>query len=96
MAPPLTSFILTSQEAVGVLDAKLNTVGLWANSTDTATSKSSDFDKGVVVYLNPSKQIVGVLLWNVHGQLDVARKLLKEKRTFEDVGQLARVFNVHA
>ncbi len=82
-----------SYEAVGLIDAKLSTVGIWAKQDE---QQSKEFDKGVVLYVNNQKQVVGVLLWNVHGKLDVARKVLKEQSKFEDANKMASLFGVYA
>jgi 3-phenylpropionate/trans-cinnamate dioxygenase ferredoxin reductase component len=53
--------------AVGELDARLDTFSDWVEP----------YRKGVVYYLKEQK-VVGVLLWNVWGQLDCARDLIEE------------------
>jgi 3-phenylpropionate/trans-cinnamate dioxygenase ferredoxin reductase subunit len=59
-------------EAVGELDADLDTVADWHEK----------FRKGTVYYLHDG-QMHGVLLWNVWGQVDAARKLIAERKSFE-------------
>ena len=59
-------------EAVGELDASLDTVADWQEK----------YRKGVVYYLHDGR-VRGVLLWNVWGQVDVARKLIAESGPFE-------------
>ena len=54
-------------EAVGDLDARLETVADWREP----------FREGVVYYLDHGR-VRGVLLWNVWGQVDAARQLLAE------------------
>ncbi len=56
-------------EAVGTLDASLDTVEDW-----------HDTDHGVVYYLDDDR-VVGVLLWNVEDARDAARKVLAEADT---------------
>jgi hypothetical protein len=41
------------------------------------------------------KKIVGVLMWNLHGKVEMARSIIKEGKTYEDAGQLAGLFNVN-
>ncbi len=53
-------------EAVGTLDAALDTVEDWI-----------DPERGVVYYLDDDR-VVGVLLWNVEDARDAARKVLAE------------------
>ena len=56
-------------EAVGTLDASLETVEDWI-----------DPDRGVVYYLDDDR-VVGVLLWNVEDARDAARAVLAEADT---------------
>lgn len=59
-------------EAVGLLDARLETVERWEQR----------YRKGTIYYLDQSR-VRGVLLWNVWGQVDEARRLLSEKVAFD-------------
>jgi len=59
-------------EAVGELDSRLETVSDW----------QEEFRKGVVYYLE-EKQVRGVLLWNVWGQVDAARDIIAQGERFE-------------
>lgn len=59
-------------EAVGEADANLDTVADW----------QEEYRKGVIYYLRDGR-VRGVLLWNVWGQVDAARKLLAERGPFE-------------
>ncbi|HEY3286267.1 MAG TPA: FAD/NAD(P)-binding oxidoreductase [Gemmatimonadaceae bacterium] len=54
-------------EAVGDLDARLQTVADW----------KVPFREGVIYYLRDGR-VRGVLLWNVWGQLDAARRLIAD------------------
>ena len=54
-------------EAVGILDARLETVADW----------KEPFREGVVYYLRDGR-VRGVLLWNTWGQVDAARRLIGE------------------
>jgi NADPH-dependent 2,4-dienoyl-CoA reductase/sulfur reductase-like enzyme len=58
-------------EAVGELDSRLETVADW----------KEQFREGVVYY-HRDGQVRGVLLWNVWGQVDSARKLIADGRRF--------------
>jgi NADPH-dependent 2,4-dienoyl-CoA reductase/sulfur reductase-like enzyme len=67
-------------EAVGNLDSRLDVVADWQKQYDT----------GVLYYLK-EKRVRGVLLWNVWGKVDEARKLIaegKEVRPEELVGRI--------
>jgi len=59
-------------EAVGELDARLETFADWKNS----------FREGIVYYLRDGR-VRGVLLWNVWGQVDAARSLINEPGPFQ-------------
>jgi hypothetical protein len=52
-------------EAVGRLDARLETVATW----------KTPFREGVVYYLDGAR-VRGVLLWGIFGQVDAARELV--------------------
>jgi 3-phenylpropionate/trans-cinnamate dioxygenase ferredoxin reductase subunit len=58
-------------EAVGELDARLQTVEQW----------EEPFRKGVVYYLGDGR-VRGVLLWNVWDQVEAARRLIEEPGPF--------------
>jgi 3-phenylpropionate/trans-cinnamate dioxygenase ferredoxin reductase component len=59
-------------EAVGLVDARLETVADW-----------KDLGREGVVYYLWEGQVRGVLLWNVWGQVDAARRLIAEPGPFE-------------
>ena len=58
-------------EAVGELDARLETVADW----------KEPFREGVIYYLKAGR-VRGVLLWNVWEQVDAARRLIAERGPF--------------
>jgi 3-phenylpropionate/trans-cinnamate dioxygenase ferredoxin reductase component len=58
-------------EAVGELDARLDTVPDW----------QEPYRKGVIYYLRDGK-VRGVLLWNVWGQVEAARRLIAGAETY--------------
>lgn len=64
-------------EAVGDLDSRLQTIAEW----------QEPFQKGVIYYLR-SRQVRGVLLWNTWDQVDAARKLIEEGRSYRQAGAL--------
>ncbi len=59
-------------EAVGEVDARLETVADW-----------KDLGREGVVYYLREGQVRGVLLWNVWGQVDAARRLIADPGPFE-------------
>jgi 3-phenylpropionate/trans-cinnamate dioxygenase ferredoxin reductase subunit len=67
-------------EAVGELDARLETVADW----------KQQFREGVVYYLRDGR-VRGVLLWNVWGQVDAARALIAEPGPFRAAELMGRI-----
>lgn len=59
-------------EGVGRVDARLNTVGDWAQP----------YQQGTIYYLEGNK-VQGVLLWNNWGKLEEARKLIETRHSLE-------------
>jgi hypothetical protein len=59
-------------EAVGELYSRLETYADWREK----------YKEGVLYYMNEGR-VRGVLLWNVWGQVDEARKLIGEKGPFK-------------
>lgn len=57
--------------------------------------EGEDYGKGVIFYMK-DKTVVGVVLWNVFNRMPIARKILKEGKEQEDLGELAKLFNLHA
>ncbi|KAL1459871.1 hypothetical protein WDU94_011822 [Cyamophila willieti] len=127
-------------EAIGIVDANLPTVGVYAKSNEndtpqaaavasgtsdrshtegdkvvqnasaaTSTSQtsttssnisssskqSSDYGKGVIFYLR-NDIVVGIVLWNVFNRMSIARQVLKSERKYEDLNEVAKLFNIHA
>ncbi|KAJ3338243.1 Apoptosis-inducing factor 1, mitochondrial [Gonapodya sp. JEL0774] len=77
-------------EAVGILDAALPTVGVWAKGDGT----DKRYTKGVVFYLR-DRQIVGILTWNTFGKIGTARRILEQRRMVNDITEIAGYFDVH-
>ncbi|HEX9006956.1 MAG TPA: FAD/NAD(P)-binding oxidoreductase, partial [Bacteroidota bacterium] len=67
-------------EAVGDLDARLETVEQW----------KEEYTEGVIYYLKDGR-VRGVLLWNTWGQVDAARALIAEKGPFNPQSVLGRL-----
>ncbi len=64
-------------EAVGDLDSRLTTYADW----------KEEFREGVVYYVD-SGYVRGVLLWNVWGKVDEARRLIDEKKQYRHIERL--------
>merc|ERR1712200_395130 len=113
-------------EAIGIVDSKLPTVGVFAKATDMGTPKAvvtksdesdrskseeqatvvaptqtqveadgQDYGKGIIFYLKEEK-IVGMVLWNVFNRMNIARRVLKEGKNYEDLTEVAKLFNIHS
>lgn len=54
-----------------------------------------DYGKGVIFYLRDNV-IVGVILWNVFNRMPIARKIINEGKEFEDLNEVAKLFNIHS
>ncbi|KAF0699108.1 Aste57867_10310 [Aphanomyces stellatus] len=74
-------------EGVGVVDSRLQTVGVWLPTPDTP------FARGLVYYLRGPK-IVGIVLWNAPDLLENARHVMVAKPTVESAAQLTKVISL--
>jgi len=66
-----------------------------AASSQPELKEGEDYGKGVIFYLRENK-VVGVLLWNVFNRMSIARRILKEGRQYDDLTEVAKLFNIHA
>jgi apoptosis-inducing factor 1 len=87
-------------EAVGILNSKANTISVWAKKDGTENAEE-DLGKGgttssniVVYYLDGEKRVVGMLLWNIFGKLNMARDIIKSRKSFEPK-ELTTMIKVH-
>ena len=85
-----------SFQAVGLVDANLKTVSFWKKQDDSAAAPvgEEEHEKGVVYYLNDKKHVVGILLWNIEGKLDVARHVISRGKEY-DPRVLAGFISLH-
>ncbi|XP_071949729.1 apoptosis-inducing factor 1, mitochondrial-like [Antedon mediterranea] len=60
-----------------------------------APSYDEDYGKGVVFYVK-DKTVVGLVLWNVFNKMPVARKIIKEGKEYDDLNELAKLFDLHS
>ncbi|XP_012945888.1 apoptosis-inducing factor 1, mitochondrial isoform X2 [Aplysia californica] len=56
---------------------------------------SEDYGKGIVFYLNKSKVVVGILLWNTFNKMSIARQVLKDGAKNEDLYEVAKLFDIY-
>lgn len=65
------------------------------NATATPSdSENEDFGKGVVFYLRDDK-IIGIVLWNVFNRINTARAVIGESKKFDDLNEVAKLFDIH-
>lgn len=64
------------------------------NLLKNKTTDDEDYGKGVIFYLR-NDIVVGILLWNVFNRMSIARQVLKEEKKFEDLNEVAKLFNIH-
>ncbi|KAL0272733.1 UNVERIFIED_CONTAM: hypothetical protein PYX00_005594 [Menopon gallinae] len=114
-------------EAIGIVDSKLPTVGVFAKKTEKDSPEAvvkatgdnirsqteakaapippakgspkppqpgEDFGKGVIFYLRDDI-VVGIVTWNVFSRMQIARQVLKEEKKYEDLNEVAKLFNIH-
>ena len=82
-------------EAVGILDSSLPTVSVWKKSKDTKSNVGSEaFDQGIVYYLR-NKIVVGVLLWNISGEIENARNIIKSQKRVQDSSVLESAIKIN-
>lgn len=54
-----------------------------------------DYGKGVIFYLRDNI-IVGILLWNVFTKMPIARKIINESKSYDDLSEVAKLFELHS
>ncbi|XP_015930256.1 apoptosis-inducing factor 1, mitochondrial [Parasteatoda tepidariorum] len=60
-----------------------------------APDHKDNYDKGVIFYLR-NDIIVGILTWNVFSKMAIARKILNEAKSFDDLTEVAKLFELNA
>lgn len=59
------------------------------------TNENADLSKGVVFYMQDEK-IVGIVLWNVFDRINIARAILSEGKTYDDLNDVAKLFDIRS
>ncbi|KAB7498693.1 Apoptosis-inducing factor 1, mitochondrial [Armadillidium nasatum] len=54
-----------------------------------------NYGKGIVFYLRDNI-VVGIVLWNVFNRMPIARKIIKEGKSYEDLNEVAKLFSLHS
>lgn len=67
---------------------------LVANTIPVKEESIEDYGKGVVFYLKNDK-IVGILLWNLFNRINIARKVLSQDLKYDDLNEVAKLFDVY-
>lgn len=58
-------------------------------------SDIDNYNKGVIFYLKDEK-VVGIVLWNVFNRINTARSIIAEGKKFDDLNEVAKLFEIHA
>ncbi|RKP38656.1 hypothetical protein BJ085DRAFT_22620 [Dimargaris cristalligena] len=88
-----------SFEAVGKVDARMPTASVWARDEPTPApateALTEDYKRGIVFYLEDN-HIVGMVVWNLPGKIELARQVvLRGEFKYKHVQGLTRMFNIH-
>ncbi|CAL1281024.1 unnamed protein product [Larinioides sclopetarius] len=66
-----------------------------ADSAPRAPNISDNYGRGVIFYLRDDT-IVGIALWNLLGKMQIARQIINESKSEEDVSELAKLFDLYS
>jgi len=59
-----------------------------------APKAGEEYGKGVVFYLRDDT-VVGVVMWNVFNRMQIARQVIKEGRTANEITEIVKLFNIY-
>ncbi|KFM61498.1 Apoptosis-inducing factor 1, mitochondrial, partial [Stegodyphus mimosarum] len=65
------------------------------NEVPRAPESNDNYGKGVIFYLRENT-IVGIILWNVFSKMPIARKIISESKTYDDLTEVAKLFELHS
>lgn len=65
-----------------------------SKSSPAPPKDGENYGKGVIFYLRDDI-VVGIVLWNVFNRMSVARQVLKDEKKYEDLNEVAKLFNIH-
>lgn len=65
------------------------------SNNKTTTEPDEDFGKGVIFYLRDDK-VVGIVLWNVFNRINIARSIINEGKKYDDLNEVAKLFEIHS
>lgn len=63
------------------------------HAADLSNAKD-DYSKGVVFYMQDEK-VVGIVLWNIFDRINTARAVLSEDIKYDDLNEVAKLFDIH-
>ncbi|XP_063859566.1 apoptosis-inducing factor 1, mitochondrial-like [Scylla paramamosain] len=72
-----------------------DTTSLMYSSAPHAPLKGEDYGKGVIFYLRDNI-VVGIVLWNVFNRMPIARKIIKDGKSYDDLNEVAKLFSLHS
>lgn len=75
-------------------DPEIEKLAKEIKAAESDTKDTEDYGKGVIFYLRDDV-VVGIVLWNVFNRMSVARQVLKDDRKYEDLNEVAKLFNIH-
>lgn len=65
------------------------------NQVPRAPEYGDNYGKGVIFYLRDNI-IVGIVLWNVFTKMPIARKIINESKSYDDLSEVAKLFELHS
>ncbi|KAG7160543.1 apoptosis-inducing factor 1-like, partial [Homarus americanus] len=72
-----------------------DTTALVHSSAPHAPVRGEDYGKGIVFYLRDNI-VVGIVLWNVFNRMPIARKIIKDGKSYDDLNEVAKLFSLHS
>ncbi|XP_005179880.2 putative apoptosis-inducing factor 1, mitochondrial isoform X2 [Musca domestica] len=75
--------------------AKTTTPSQDVSDVKCKEEQADNYGRGVVFYLRDEK-IVGILLWNIFNRIGLARTIIKENKKYEDLNEVAKLFEIHS
>nr|XP_045609744.1 apoptosis-inducing factor 1, mitochondrial-like isoform X3 [Procambarus clarkii] len=72
-----------------------NTSSFIHSSAPHAPLKGEDYGKGIIFYLRENV-VVGIVLWNVFNRMPIARKIIKDGKSYDDLNEVAKLFSLHS
>ncbi|XP_011195258.2 putative apoptosis-inducing factor 1, mitochondrial isoform X1 [Zeugodacus cucurbitae] len=58
-------------------------------------NQADEYTRGVIFYMKDDK-IVGILLWNLFNRIGLARTIINQNKKYDDLNEVAKLFEIHA